>query len=92
MSAPSRNEIERIAERIAHDLTRSEPPVVSGTDADVAAALAAVIAGNFATEAAIEREAQAALEGMGRAAYDMDKTKLLHGLRMRLAKQKGFTY
>ncbi len=92
-SAPvslSREDIQKLAIQIATDLCREDPPAIKGDMAKVAAAAANAIARNFATEAEIRREAEAALAQMGRQAPHLDPNKLMAGLCERIAKQKGF--
>lgn len=86
----SREDIQKLAIQIATDLCREDPPAVKGDMGKVAAAVANAIAQNFATEAHIRREAEAALAQMGRQAPHLDPNKLLHGICERIAKQKGF--
>lgn len=90
MSSLSRDEIQRLAIAIATDLCREDPPAVRGEMARVAAAAANAIATNFAQEGAIRREAEEALQKMGRQPASIDPAKLFQGLCDRIAKQKGF--
>ena len=53
-------------------------------------AIVQAIAGNFAIEANIEREAARLLDQMGAEARNMDRVTLLAGLKSRLAKKRGF--
>jgi hypothetical protein len=90
VSSLTREDIQKLAIAIATDLCREDPPAIRGDMAKVAATVANAIATNFAQEAAIRREAQAAMEKMGRQAPDIDPARLLQGLAERIAKQKGF--
>lgn len=90
MSSLSRDDIQRLAISIATDLCREDPPAVKGDMAKVAAAVANAIAINFNQEAAIRREAEDALQKMGRQPATIDPAKLFQGLCDRIAKQKGF--
>ncbi|HXC52449.1 MAG TPA: DUF507 family protein [Candidatus Limnocylindrales bacterium] len=86
----SRDDIQRLAISIATDLCREDPPAVKGEMNKVAAAVANAIATNFAQEAAIRREAEEALQKLGRQDPTIDPAKLFQGLCERIAKQKGF--
>jgi hypothetical protein len=86
----TREDIQKLAIQIATDLCREDPPAVKGEMSKVAAAVANAIATNFAEEAAIRREARAALDKMGSHGPDLDPSKLLQGLCERIAKQRGF--
>jgi len=89
--ALSRDDIQKLAIAIATDLCREDPPAVRGEMAKVAAAAANAIAANFAAEAAIRREAEDALQKVGRqASLQLDEAKLFQGICERIAKQKGF--
>lgn len=90
MSSLTREDIQHLAIAIATDLCREDPPAVRGEMAKVAAAAANAIVRNFSEEAAIRREAEAALAKLGPQGPTMDRDKLLAGLVDRLAKQKGF--
>jgi hypothetical protein len=85
-----RDDIQRLAIQIATDLCREDPPAVRGEMARVAATVANAIAGNFAQETTIRREAEAAMAKMGRQGPDIDPARLLQGICERIAKQKGF--
>jgi hypothetical protein len=88
--ALSRDDIQKLAIAITTDLCREDPPAVRGEMAKVAAAVANAIAANFAAEAAIKREAEQALQQMGRQGPQIDPAKLFQGICERIAKQKGF--
>lgn len=88
--ALSREDIQKLAISIATDLCREDPPAVRGEMAKVAAAVANAIAQNFAAEAAIRREAEQALQQLGRQAPQIDPAKLFQGICERIAKQRGF--
>ena len=90
MSSLSRDDIQRLAISIATDLCREDPPAVRGDMAKIAAAAANAIATNFAQEAVIRREAEDALQKMGRQPNEIDPAKLFQGICERIAKQKGF--
>lgn len=90
VSRLSRDQIHRLAVSIATDLCRNDPPVVRGDMSKVAAAAANAIAANFAEEASIHREAEKALETMGRQSAELDPARLLRGLRERIARKRGF--
>ncbi|MFN2375841.1 MAG: hypothetical protein ABR538_04840 [Candidatus Binatia bacterium] len=90
MSSLSRDDIQRLAISIATDLCREDPPAVRGEMAKVAAAAANAIAANFAQEAVIRREAEVALQKMGRQGPEIDPARLFQGICERIAKQKGF--
>jgi len=82
--------IEQIADRIAGLLTAGDQPAVKGDPAGVTAVLKKTIVANFATEAAINREAEEALAALPALGPGMDRGKLLAGLRERIAKKRGF--
>jgi hypothetical protein len=88
--ALSRDDIQKLAISIATDLCREDPPAVRGEMSKVAAAVANAIAANFAAEAAIRREAEQALQQLGRQGPQIDPAKLFQGICERIAKQKGF--
>jgi hypothetical protein len=88
--ALTREDIQKLAIAIATDLCREDPPAVRGEMSKVAAAVANAIAANFAAEAAIRREAEDALQKMGRQGPQIDPAKLFQGICERIAKQKGF--
>jgi hypothetical protein len=88
--ALSREDIQKLAIAIATDLCREDPPAVRGEMSKVAAAVANAIAANFAAEAAIRREAETALQQLGRQAPQIDPARLFQGICERIAKQKGF--
>jgi hypothetical protein len=88
--ALSRDDIQKLAISIATDLCREDPPAVRGEMSKVAAAVANAIASNFAAEAAIRREAEQALQQLGRQGPQIDPAKLFQGICERIAKQKGF--
>src|SRR5262249_38692070 len=90
VSSLTREDIQRLAISIATHPCREDPPAVRGDMGKVAAAAANAIAHNFATEAQIRREAEAAMAKMGRQGPEIDPARLLQGLAERIAKQKGF--
>ena len=90
VSRLNRDQIHRLAIALATDLCRNDPPVVRGEMSKVAAAAANAIATNFAEEASIHKEAEKALEMMARQNPELDPTRLLRGLRERIAKKRGF--
>jgi hypothetical protein len=92
MARMTATEIEQLGRSLANDLCTSDPPLVKGPANTVADVIIRTIAGNFAEEAAIERDTQAALKAMGRQADGMDLEKLIPGIRDRIAKQRGFVF
>jgi hypothetical protein len=90
VSSLSRDDIQRLAISIATDLCREDPPAVRGDMSKIAAAAANAIAINFAQEAQIRREADEALDKLGRQGPGIDPARLFQGLCERIAKQKGF--
>jgi len=79
-----------LAAAIADDLCIKKPAAVSGSPQEVARAVEAAIRDNLRLEEEVKREAERALAQLGSSAAGMDKNKLLHGIRDRIAKQKGF--
>ena len=89
-SLPSGGDVERLAARIAAELLNGDPVAIRGPVSVATKAVAVAINENLATEAAIEREAERAIEAMGRETLGMDRHKLVQGMRERLAKKRGF--
>ena len=90
MSRPTASDIERISRRLTGELCQHEPALIEGNPVAVENAITQAIAGNFAAEANIEREAAKMLDQMGAEARTMDRSTLLAGLKTRLAKKRGF--
>ena len=90
MAGPDRETLARLALKTAERLTAGPKAAVTGDLALLAETVTRTVEANFITEAGIEREARAKLAGLGRASADMDKDKLLAGIRQHLAKEKDF--
>jgi hypothetical protein len=90
MAAMTEQEINRFADGLASDVCGSDPALVRGPGSKVATIIRDVLMANFAEEEAIHREAAQALRAMGNQTAGMDLTKLLGGIRQRIAQQHKF--
>jgi len=90
MASAAHTDLKKLAAAIANDLCDGPDAAVSANPAIVAQVVERGIQVNFRTEEEIYAEADKALRALGQTAADMDRGKLLAGLRERLAKQRGF--
>ncbi|MFQ5352968.1 MAG: hypothetical protein ACE5D3_07835 [Candidatus Binatia bacterium] len=90
MGSAADGQLAELAAAIAVELLKASPAIVEGEQRTVAAAIAGAIAQNFATEAEINREAEATLASLRSSVSGMDKDTLLRGIRDRIAKRRGF--
>jgi hypothetical protein len=84
-------EIDRLADAVVRSLVKQGFIRPKVDDKQLAARISRLILDDFRAEEALEQEAERLAEKLGRQALGMDHRRIVEGIKVRLAKERGFT-
>jgi hypothetical protein len=84
-------EIHRLADTVVHALQQQGLIKAKVDDKTLVTRIARLILDNLRAEEALEREAEELAQKLGRQVLGMDQRKIVEGIKVRLAKERGFT-
>lgn len=85
------SEINRLADAVVRSLIKQGFIRAKVDDKQLVARINRLILDNLRAEEALEQEAEQLAHKLGRQALGMDQHKIVEGIKVRLAKERGFT-
>jgi hypothetical protein len=84
-------ELHRLADSVVRALVKQGFVRLRVSEKQVAERIVRLLLDNLRAEQAIERDAEQLAEKLGRKVLEMDRHKIINGIKVRLAKERGFT-
>ena len=84
-------EVARLAETVTRSLLQQGFVTPKADEAQITARITRLLLDNLRAEEALEQEAEQLAQKLGRQSIGMDMRKITDGIKVRLAKERGFT-
>jgi hypothetical protein len=85
------NELHRLADFVVRGLVKQGFVHLKVGEKEVSERIVRLLLDNLRAEEEIEREAEQLADKLGRQVLEMDRHKIVNGIKARLAKERGFT-